>query len=254
MCGSGKFLYNDAGAWFLYDSRSNVNTPAPGGPAFAHGNHVYSALSDAKLYFARGGGSTTGGQLYKYVVGTGFSSVVLPAPFTAAMYPLWALFRLIYAYENTLIISDILDPEIFDLTNQTLTLDPIKSDYITGMCLWQGQQIAVFRNGSTWMVQTGPNLPVLNWEVDRASATVGCCCHGTIVQCGVDVFFFLRPAAVFMLFLRCRPVARWGFGKRSVSRSSVTSIGSIGRHPVRTGYLLERHLSTGGAARWIDDQ
>ena len=94
-----------------------------------------------------------------------------------------------YAYENTIIISDILDPEIFNLTNQTVTLDPIKSDYITGMALWQGQQIAIFRNGSTWMLQTGPNLPVLDWEVDRASATVGCCCHGTIVQCGVDVFF-----------------------------------------------------------------
>ena len=39
------------------------------------------------------------------------------------------------------------------------------------------------------MVQTGPNLPVVDWELDRASATVGCCCHGTIQQCGVDVFF-----------------------------------------------------------------
>ena len=66
-----------------------------------------------------------------------------------------------YAYENTIIISDILDPESWNLTTQSLTLDPIKSDYITGMCLWQGQQIAIFRNGSTWMVQTGPNLPVL---------------------------------------------------------------------------------------------
>ena len=96
--------------------------------------------------------------------------------FDLAMYPLWAIFRLIYAYENTLIISDILDPEIFDLTNQTLTLDPIKSDYITGMCLWQGQQIAVFRNGSTWMVQTGSEL---------ASAELGsrsCICHCRVLH------------------------------------------------------------------------
>ena len=187
--GDGKFLYNDAGAWFLYDSRSNVMAPAAGGPAFTHGQHIYSALSDTKLYFARGGNGRTGGPLYKYVVGTGFATVVLPAPYTLAQYPIWALYRLIYAYENTLIISDILDPEVFNLTTQTLTLDPIKSDYITGMCLWQGQQIAIFRNGSTWMAQTGPNLPVVDWELDRASATVGCCTHGTIVQCGVDVFF-----------------------------------------------------------------
>ena len=187
--GQGKFLYNDAGAWFLYDSRSNVNTPASGGPAFTHGQHVYSALCDTKLYFSACTSASVGGALYKYVVGTGFSSVTLPAPYTLALYPIWAIYRLIYAYQNTLIISDILDPEVFDLTNQTLVLDPIASDYITGMCLWQGQQIAVFRNGSTWMVQTGPNLTVVDWQVDRASATVGCCCHGTIVQCGVDVFF-----------------------------------------------------------------
>ena len=115
--------------------------------------------------------------------------MILPAPYTLALYPLWAFYRLMYAYENTIIVSDILDPESWNLTTQTLTLDPIKSDYITGMGLWQGQQIAIFRNGRTWMVQTGPNLPVLDWELDRASATVGCCCQGTIVQCGVDVYF-----------------------------------------------------------------
>ena len=39
------------------------------------------------------------------------------------------------------------------------------------------------------MVETGPNLAVVDWEVNRGSATVGCACHGSIVQCGVDVFF-----------------------------------------------------------------
>jgi hypothetical protein len=191
--GAGLFLYNDAGKWFQYDSRSKVNITLTGGPSFAHGDNVYSALSDDKLYFSAGGGQPTGGPLWKFVPGTdagsGFTAVTLPDPYTSALYPIWALYRLIYAYENTLIISDILDPEIFNLTTQLLTLDPIKSDYITGQCLWQNQQLAVFRNGSTWMVQTGPNLPVLDWELDRASATVGCCCHGTIVQCGVDVYF-----------------------------------------------------------------
>jgi hypothetical protein len=187
--GNGVFLLNDAGAWFTYDSRSNVVNPTTLGPGFAHGQNVYSALADTKLYFSQGGGTRTGSPLYGYAVGTGFWTVVLPSPYTSALYPLWALYRLMYAYENTIIISDILDPESWNLTTQSLTLDPIKADYITGMCLWQGQQIAVFRNGSTWMAQTGPNLPVVDWELDRASATVGCCCHGTIVQCGVDVFF-----------------------------------------------------------------
>lgn len=191
--GVGQFLYNDAGNWFQYDSRSEANITLAGGPNFAHGINVYSTLSADKLYFSAGGGSATGGPLWKFVpgtgAGTGFSVVSLPAPYDKALYPLWALYRLIYAYENTLIISDILDPEIFDLVNQTVTLDPVKSDYITGHCLWQNQTLAVFRNGSTWMIETGPNLNVVDWEVNRASATVGCACHGTIVQCGVDVFF-----------------------------------------------------------------
>lgn len=181
--GSGLFLLNDTSRWWTYDSRSNVLTAVSGGPAYATGAQIYSALTDQVLYFSSGSG------LYKYTPGTGFAAVTLPSPYTTAKYPLWALFRLIYAYENTLVISDILDPEIFDLTNQLLTLDPVKSDVITGQCLWQNQTLAVFRNGSTWMIETGPNLAVVDWEVNRGSATVGCCAHGTIVQCGVDVFF-----------------------------------------------------------------
>ena len=69
--GDGKFLYNDAGAWFLYDSRSDVLNPAPGGPGYAHGQHVYSALSDDKLYFSLSGGLRTGDALYKYTVAAG---------------------------------------------------------------------------------------------------------------------------------------------------------------------------------------
>jgi hypothetical protein len=191
--GVGKFLYNDASNWYQYDSRSGVNTTLTGGPSFTHGQNVYSALSDDKLYFSTGGGGPTGGSLWKFVpgtgAGTGFSAITLPSPYLTAQYPIWAIYRLIYACENTLVISDILDPEVFDVINQTLTLDPVKSDFITGLCLWQNQVLAVFRNGSTWMIETGPNLSVVDWEVNRGSATVGCSCHGTIVQCGVDVFF-----------------------------------------------------------------
>src|SRR4029077_11165750 len=48
--GAGLFLYNDAGAWWEYDSRAKVNRALTGGPNFAHGTNVYSALSDNKLY------------------------------------------------------------------------------------------------------------------------------------------------------------------------------------------------------------
>ncbi len=181
--GQGVFLINDGGAWYSFDSRANVLTTLTGGPAYASGTQVYSALVNDTLYFS------IGAALSKYKVGTGFGTVTLLSQYPTALYPTWIVDRLIYAFQNTLVISDILDPEVFDAINQTLTLDPVKSDYITGQCLWQTQRIVVFRNGSTWVVETGPGLPVLNWELNRVSATIGCCCHGTIVQCGADIYF-----------------------------------------------------------------
>ena len=187
--GIGQFLADDAGNWFLYDTRSEVLTALTGGPAYPSGAQVYSALADLVLYFSYGQ------DLNGYKPGTdtdsGFRTVTLPDPYTNASFPIWAVSRLIYAVtdENTIVVSDILDPEVFDTLTQTLTIDPIKSDAITGQCVWQTQRIAVFRNGSTWVVETGPGLDVVNWELNRVSATIGCCCHGTIAQCGSDVYF-----------------------------------------------------------------
>jgi hypothetical protein len=183
--GTGQFLYNNAANWGKYDSRSMVNTGGlAGGPSFAMGDQVYSALCDQVLYFSRGL------TLYKYTPATGlFGTNPIPSQWPTASYPIWAFSRLIYANTNTLVVSDILSPEVWDPISQELTLDPIASDLITGLAVWQNQTIAVFRNGSTWIVETGPNLAVVDWELNRASATVGCACHGTIVQCGVEVYF-----------------------------------------------------------------
>lgn len=183
--GNGKFLWNDAADWFSYDSRLQANVPLTGGPVWAHGDQIYSALCDQVLYLSRGG------SLWKYTSATGlFAQVVTPYPFDLnVLYPTWAFARLIVALANNLYVSNILDPEVWNPVLQSVTLDPIASDMITGMVIWQRQTLAVFRNGSTWIIETGPNLDVVDWEINRASATVGCCAHGTVVQCGVDVFF-----------------------------------------------------------------
>jgi len=183
--GNGKFIWNDASNWFLYDSRAVTNVPTPGGPPWAHGDQIYSALCDQVLYFSRGG------VLWKYTPSSNaYSQVTTPAPFNAIVkYPTWAFARLIVAMANNLYVSNILSPEVWNPVLQSVTLDPVASDEITGLVIWQRQTLAVFRNGSTWIIETGPNLDVVDWEINRASATVGCCSHGTIVQCGVDVFF-----------------------------------------------------------------
>lgn len=183
--GNGKFLWNDASNWFLYDSRARTNVAVTGGPSWAHGDQVYSALCDQVLYFSRGG------YLFKFTPATNaFAQLATPAPFNLIVkYPTWAFARLIVAMANNLYVSNILSPEVWNPTLQSVTLDPVASDEITGLVVWQRQTLAVFRNGSTWIIETGPNLDVVNWEINRASATVGCCSHGTVVQCGVDVFF-----------------------------------------------------------------
>jgi hypothetical protein len=181
--GTGVFLANDAANWYKYDNRSVVLSSLTGGPAFPPGAQVYSALANDTLYFS------IGTALSKYSVANGFGTVPLPANGPTALYPIWAVYRLIYAYQNTLIISDELAPETFDVATGSLTLDPLTSDQVTGQALWQTQQIVVFRNGSTWMVQTGPGLAVPDWELNRLSATIGCRCHGTIVQTETDVIF-----------------------------------------------------------------
>jgi len=181
--GNGVFIANNAGVWHKWDNRSSTWSLLSGGPAYPAGAQVYSALANTKLYFSRG---TT---LDKYDPATGFGGVTLPSQYPSALYPIWAINRLIYIYQNNLIVSDVLDPETFFITTNTLTLDPVTTDLITGQSLWQNQQLAVFRNGSVWMVETGPGLDVPNWGLSRISSTVGCRCHGTIVQCESDVYF-----------------------------------------------------------------
>jgi hypothetical protein len=247
--GTGVFLANFGSNWYRYDNRGNVLATLAGGPAYAPGSQVYSAVANTALYFSdgsdallhkyavlsttgttnatinitaipsttgmwvgqgiSGAGIPAGATIASIVSGTaitisvaatasatgvvltvsGFGTVALPSAYPRALYPIWAVYRLIYAYQNTLVVSDSLDPETFHIATGELTLDPITTDVITGQALWQNQAIAVFRNGSTWMVQTGPGLDVPDWSLDRVSATVGCRCHGTIVQCGADVLF-----------------------------------------------------------------
>jgi len=181
--GNGLFLANSGPNWYTWDNRSSVWNTVAGGPAFNFGDQVYSTAANTSLYFSNG---TT---LNKYLPGTGFSVISVPSQYPTVLYPVWMVYRLIYVYQNNLIVSDALNPEHVDVITGSVTIDPITTDLITGQALWKDQKIAVFRNGSTWLVETGPGLDVPNWSVNRVSATIGCRCHGTIIQAGNDVLF-----------------------------------------------------------------
>jgi hypothetical protein len=182
--GGGQFLVQDAANWYTYDSRSNVLTARTGGPAFTGQDQVYSALCDLNLYFSKGA------NLYKYdPAANAFSTITLPVPWPTASFPVWACNRLIYAWKNTIVCSDILTPEHVDQPTGSVTIDPVASDQITGLALWQNQKIAMFRAGSVWLADSGPGLAVPDWTMNRVSGKVGCRVHGSIVQCGADLYF-----------------------------------------------------------------
>jgi len=181
--GTGVFIANNGATWHKWDNRSSAWSTLTGGPAYPAGAQVYSAFANTALYFSHG---TT---LDKYTPGTGFGTVTLPSQYPTASYPIWALSRLIYVWQNTLVVSDVLNPDNYFITTNTLTIDPVTTDVITGQHLWQNQQLAIFRNGSVWIVETGPGLNVPDWSLNRKSATAGCRCHGTIMQCETDVYF-----------------------------------------------------------------
>ena len=184
--GAGVFLVNNGAAWYTYNNRTGAFVTLSGGPAYASGAQVYSALCNNVLYFSNGV------TLNKYTnATTTFGVVTLPSPYLTASCPIQATDRLIYIVpnNNTIVVSDILDWEVFDPITQTLTIDPLASDSLVGQALWRGQTVALFRNGSTYIVETGPNLNVVDWTISRVSATIGCCSHGSIVQCGSDIYF-----------------------------------------------------------------
>ena len=160
------------------------------GTGIPAGTTIVSVASDGSSVNISANATTTAtGVSLTGTMAAGFGTVTLPANGPYCAFPMWAVYRLIYAYQNTLIVSDALNPESFLAITGSVTLDPVANDVITGQALWQIQQLVVFRNGSTWVIQTGPGLDVPDWEVSRISATVGCRCHGTIVQTETDVIF-----------------------------------------------------------------
>lgn len=183
--GAGQFFANDGPNWYTYDNRTtHLLSSVAGGPAFASGVQVYSTIFNQTLYF-----SYPGSGLNKYLPGTGFGTVALPTNGPTCSYPIMAGNRLIYAYQNTLIISDILNPEYFDVVTGSLTIDPIATDQITGISVWQSGGVIAFRNGSTWIINTGPGLDVPSWSLGCVSSTIGTRCHGTVIQTETDVIF-----------------------------------------------------------------
>lgn len=189
---NGVFLCVSAGHWYTWDSRNKILTALSGGPAYSQGDFITGAMAQDTVYFSNGYG------MAKYKpgtgTGTGFGTVTtLLSQYPDAAYIVWGLGpRLYYVppHSNIVVCSNILDPEVYDPTMINLIqLDPVTSDYITGIAIWQEQQLIVCRNGATYAVGSGIQTPISQWTINDVSRVVGTVNHATMIQVGLDIYF-----------------------------------------------------------------
>ena len=188
----GLFLCVSGGTWYTWDSRGRVLTKLVGGPAYPVGSFISGAVCTDTVYMCNGGA------ISKYKpgtgAGTGFGTVsTLPTQYPSAAYIVWGAGpRLCYVppNSNVVVCSNILDPETYDPTLQNIiTLDPVTSDVITGLAVWQDQSLVVFRNGAACQIGSGIQTPIVDWPFNWVSRQTGALNHGTIQQAGLDVYF-----------------------------------------------------------------
>lgn len=189
---NGLFLCVSGGHWYTWDSRGRILTTLSGGPAYAPGDFITGTMATDTVYMTNGHG------MAKYKpgtgTGTGFGTVTtLPTAYPDAAYIIWGLGpRLYYVppHSNIVVCSNILDPEVYDPTMQNLIqLDPVTSDWITGIAIWQQQQLIVGRNGATYAVGSGIQTPISQWTISDVSRIVGAINHPSMTQVGLDVYF-----------------------------------------------------------------
>jgi hypothetical protein len=187
----GVFLCVSGGQyWYEWDSRAKVLTAKTGGPVYAAGAFISGAMATDTVYFSNG----TGMAKYKpgTGAGTGFGTVTLPTQYPNAAYIVWGCGPRLYYVppkSNVVVCSDILSPEVFDPILNLVQLDPVTSDWITGIAIWQEQQLIVGRNGSTSAVGSGIQTPISQWTINTVSRVIGPINHQTIAQVGLDIYF-----------------------------------------------------------------
>jgi hypothetical protein len=187
----GVFLCVSGGThWYEWDSRAKTLTAKAGGPLYASGDFITGVMATDTVYVTNG----TGMAKYKpgTGAGTGFGTVSLPAQYPNAAYIAWGCGPRLYYVppkSNIIVCSDLLDPEVFDPILNLIQLDPVTSDWITGIAIWQEQKLIVGRNGATYEVGSGIQTPISQWTISPISRVIGPINHQTMAQAGLDIYF-----------------------------------------------------------------
>lgn len=116
-----------------------------------------------------------------------------------ADYGLWFRNRMIQPYDrDQFILSDLLDPETFDLLNNQVDVSLGSSDYSVGVHPYQQNTVLLFMRKSIHMLAGITGVDLSGSELREVTREVGCCARRTIQTAG-DRIFWLSDNGVYGL-------------------------------------------------------
>lgn len=116
-----------------------------------------------------------------------------------ADYGLWFRNRMIQPYDrDQFILSDLLDPQTFDLVNNQIDVSLGSSDYSVGVHPYQQNTVLLFMRKSIHMLAGITGVDLSGSELREVTREVGCCARRTIQTAG-DRIFWLSDNGVYGL-------------------------------------------------------
>lgn len=186
ICKNRKIFYYSgtagSGSWAQEGSSHLTN---------AADDSVYFAQLSDKLYFCDGTSDL------KSFNGTSVGSIPLAANAPTGVKLLVGhterLFAVRTAEPDTIYVSDILSAEG---TSAWSSVDSFRvggdGEPIVAMQSWTGFRLVVFKENSTYVIETDPTSAISNWIVQRVSREVGCIAPRSIAQVGANLYWLAR--------------------------------------------------------------
>jgi len=186
ICKNRKLFYYDgvagSGSWTQEGSSYLTN---------AADNSVYFAQLSDKLYFCDGASAL------KSFNGTAVNSIPAAANAPSGIKLITShterLFAVRTAEPDTIYVSDILSAEG---TSAWSSVDSFRvggdGEPIIAMQSWTGFRLAVFKENSTYVIETDPTATLASWVVQRISREVGCIAPRSIAQVGANLYWLSR--------------------------------------------------------------
>ena len=179
---------------FYYSGTAGSGSWAQEGSSYltnAADDSVYFAQLSDKLYFCDGTSDL------KSFNGTSVNSIPVAANAPSGIKLLTShterLFAVRTAEPDTIYVSDILSAEG---TSAWSAVDSFRvggdGEPIVAMQSWTGFRLVVFKDNSTYVIETDPTATISNWVVQRISREVGCIAPRSVAQVGANLYWLAR--------------------------------------------------------------